>query len=297
MSAAAAPRDQAAGLRARPASPAGFTLAVTSGKGGVGKTCLAVNLALVLSQAGRRTCLFDGDLGLANVDVLLNLRPHGSLRDVLLDGRRLAEVVTPGPAGLQVIPAASGVEALATLAPAARRALGGALVEAGWLADVTILDTGAGISATVLRLVLAADQAALVTTPEPTAITDAYAMLKVLSQRRPALPVALVVNMAEEGGQAREVHAQLARIAGRFLGRDLPLLGWVPRDGCVERAVRVQRPLALYFPHARATESIRALARQVDRGTPPAGPGFWGRLLEPVEEAAAPGRVHAGRLE
>jgi len=158
---------------------------------------------------------------------------------------------------------------------------------------VTILDTGAGISDTVLRLVLAADRVAVVTTPEPTALTDAYAMLKVLTRRRPALPLQLVLNMVEGGSQAREVHAQLARIARRFLGRDVPLLGWVPRDGCVERAVRTQRPLALYFPHARATDALRALAQQVERQGPAAGRGFWERLLAPAAEVdPAP----AGRL-
>jgi flagellar biosynthesis protein FlhG len=275
--------DQAAGLR-RTAERRQWSVAVTSGKGGVGKTSLAVNLALSLAQAGRRTCLVDGDLGLANVDVLLNLHPRHSLREVLVEGRPMAEIVMEGPAGLLVIPAASGVEALGQLSPARRRALHQQLTALGPLADMLVLDTGAGLSPTVLTLALAADEVLVVTTPDPTALTDAYAMIKILTQRRPALPLRLVVNQVEHAEQARDVHGHLDRIARRFLQREVPMAGWVPRDACVERAVREQRPLVLYFPYARASEAVRRLAEGLGR---PSGPGgeFWGRLLA-TEEAA-----------
>ncbi len=284
------PRDQAVGLR-RVAPNRAWSLAVTSGKGGVGKTSLAVNLALALAQMGQRTCLVDGDLGLANVDVLLNLHPRHTLRDVLIHGLTLDEAVVQGPVGLQVIPAASGVEALANLDAAHRATLVARLQRRPGHADLTILDTGAGLSRTVVALTLAADEIFLVTTPEPTAITDAYAMLKILTQRRAEVSVRLLVNLVEHAAQAREVHGHIERIAQRFLKRDVPLAGWIPRDACVERAVCEQRPLILYFPHTRAAEAIRGIAERVAR-TAVRGPcgEFWRRLVESSVTSACPDR-------
>jgi flagellar biosynthesis protein FlhG len=281
-----APCDQAAGLRARQADRPSWSVAVTSGKGGVGKTSLAVNLGLALAQAGRRTCLLDGDLGLANVDVMLNLHPAASLRDVILDDRPLQDAILDGPAGLRVIPAASGIEALANLTAGARRTLSRRLEGLAMLADCTIFDTGAGLSETVLTLTLAADAALVMTTPDPTALTDAYAIIKVLTQRRPKLPIRLVVNLAEDAAQARELHAHLERIVRRFLGRSTPLAGWIPRDACVERAVREQRPLMLYYPYARATDAIRSIALGLEKPAEGEGAdGYWNRLCAPVESA------------
>ena len=218
------------------------------------------------------------------MDVLLNLRPRYSLRDVVAGAKTLEDVVVKGPAGLQVIPAASGVEALANLPAPARRALLARLQGLGSLADVAVVDTGAGLSQTVLSLVLAADEALILTTPEPTALTDAYAMVKVLTMRRSGLPLRLVVNLVEGVAQAREVHDHLDRIVRRFLHRQVPLLGWIPRDGCVERAVREQRPLALYYPYARATEAIQGLARTLGGRQLAEAPGeFWRRLVDPME--------------
>ncbi len=289
------PRDQAAGLRSVGASRP-WSVAVTSGKGGVGKTSLAVNLALALAQIGERTCLVDGDLGLANVDVLLNLHPRHTLREVVTDGLSLDAAVVRGPLGLEVIPAASGVEALANLDGAQRASLVARLQGRTGPADLTILDTGAGLSRTVVALALAADEIFLVTTPEPTAITDAYAMLKVLTRRRAALPVRLLVNLVEHAAQAREIHGHIERIAERFLKRPVPLAGWIPRDACLERAVREQRPLVLYFPHARAAEAIRGIAERLARSAAPGGRGeFWHRLVESSNPSACPDPRAGGR--
>lgn len=277
--------DQAAGLRTA-AARRSWSVAVTSGKGGVGKTSVAVNMALALAKSGERTCLVDGDLGLANVDVLLNLHPRHSLEEVVTKGLSLDEVAVRGPAGLEVIPAASGVEALANLNATRRQLLVGRLHQRSIRPDITILDTGAGLSRTVLTLTLAADEVLVVTTPEPTALTDAYAMIKVLTQRRPELPLRLAVNLVEQAAQAREVHGHVDRIVRRFLGREIALAGWIPRDACVERAVREQRPLMLYFPYARATEAIRGMAERLTRRAMPADrPEFWHRLVESADEA------------
>jgi len=276
--------DQAARLRQTDLPRRSWSIAVTSGKGGVGKTSLAVNLALALAETGRRTCLVDGDLGLANVDVLLNLHPRHSLREVIAGGMPLEEVILQGPAGLEVIPAASGVESLANLGVVARQFLINTLQSLSLRSDVTILDTGAGVSKTVLALTLAADEVLVVTTPEPTAITDAYAMVKILTHRQPTIPVQLIINQAEHIGQAREVHGHLQRIIERFLHREVPMAGWVPRDACVERAVREQRPMVLYFPYARASEAIKGIAARLECPEVPRDRrAFWQRLVESSE--------------
>lgn len=280
------PLDQAAGLRRSLSRGRTWTVAVTSGKGGVGKTSVAVNLALAWAQAGQRTCLLDGDLGLANVDVLLNLHPRHSLRDVVAGTKTLDDVVVQGPAGLRVIPAASGVEALANLTAPRRQVLLTKLQELATLADIAVLDTGAGISRTVLSLILAADESLVLTTPEPTALTDAYAMVKVLTHRCADLPLQIIVNLAENAAHAREVHGHLTRIIRRFLRREVPLAGWIPRDACVERAVLEQRPLSLYFPYARATQAIQGIARSLAarRGGTARRDEFWARLARAAEE-------------
>ena len=276
--------DQAQRLRECQPARGPWTIAITSGKGGVGKTSLAVNLAVTLAQSGRRTCLVDGDLGLANVDVMLNLHPRHSLRDVVTAGMPVEEIILQGPAGLEVIPAASGVEALADLSVVARQFLVKTLQSLSLRSDITVLDTGAGVSKTVLALTLAADQVLVVTTPEPTAITDAYAMVKILSHRRPSIAISLVVNQVEHAGQAREVHGHLHKIIQRFLQRDVPMAGWIPRDACVERAVREQRPMAVYFPYARASEAIQGLAaRLASLDRPVEGRPFWQRLVESAD--------------
>ncbi len=260
------------------------TIAITSGKGGVGKTSLAVNLGLVLAGQGHRVAIMDGDLGLANVDILLGINPAYDLRHVVAGEKELAEVVVTGPSGLRVIPASSGVASMADLGEADRGRLVERLRRAGDLADLLLIDTGAGISRTVLSLVLAADEVLVVTVPEPTAITDAYALIKVIGQERPDLAVRLVLNMVEGACEAQEVYANLQRIIRRFLKCEVGFAGFVPRDPCVPRAVREQKPLSVYFPYARATQCVAALAADLAvaparaKGTP--APDFWGRLVQ-----------------
>jgi flagellar biosynthesis protein FlhG len=283
--------DQAAGLRerARPAAiglrrPGMRTIAITSGKGGVGKSSLAVNLGLALAGQGHRVAIMDGDLGLANVDILLGINPAYDLRHVVSGEKELAEIMVTGPGGLRVIPASSGVASMADLGEADRARLLERLRAAGDVADLLLIDTGAGISRTVLSLVLAADEVLVVTVPEPTAITDAYALIKVVCRERPGLPVRVLLNMVEGAREAQEVYGNLHRIIQRFLKCEAGFAGFVPRDPCVPRAVREQKPLSVYFPYARASQCVAALAADLAaapaRGKATAAPDFWGRVVQ-----------------
>lgn len=273
--------DQARKLRAlRTRQRPVRTIAFTSGKGGVGKSTLVVNVGLVLARQGVRVGVFDGDLGLANIDVLLGLTPKYTLRDVIEGDLELRDIMVPGPHGLQVLPASSGIESLANLDPDQRDRLVAKLATLEQLIDVLLVDTAAGISSTVLSLVLACQEAVVVTMPEPTALTDAYALLKVVSQRNPNHPVRLLVNMAENQRQAEETYLRIERVTNRFLFSRPSFAGYVVRDPCVTKAVQEQKPLTVYYPYAKATRCIHNLAQSL-LALPPAAEGmggFWGRM-------------------
>ena len=293
------PNDQAARLRmlatqrrAEDAAPIGRTarvLAVTSGKGGVGKTSVTVNLAVLLARWGKRVIILDCDLGTANVDVMLGLQSRYSLQHVLSRQRRLEEVLVPGPHGIQVIPGGSGLQELANLSDARREELVATFAELDSRADVLLLDTGAGISDNVLQFVLAAGEALVVTTPEPTAVTDAYALIKVASHvasLRAAsnsgvtaassvgpgsmasgapdpLRLRLVVNQAISESEARETAANIASVVRRFLGVTVEPYGSIPDDPSVARAIRGQAPVVDAFPRSAAARALERLAQRV----------------------------------
>ena len=257
------------------------TIAITSGKGGVGKTSLAVNLGLLLAGEGHRVALLDGDMGLANVDVLLGLAPKYTLRHVVEGQKELHDIMLRGPNGLHVIPASRGVEAMANLAPAEQAKLLGRLEQLEGLIDILLLDTAAGISPTVLSLALAADEAIVVTVPEPTSITDAYAVIKVLSRYRADPRAGILMNMVEGASQAEEMFEQLRRVIRHFLKVEVRFVGHVLRDECVGRAVCEQKPFSVCFPYAKASRSLADLAKTLaasSRCSPQPEP-FWGRMV------------------
>ena len=270
-----------------PAASAGVALrviAVASGKGGVGKTNLTANLAVALARRGLRVCVLDADLGLANLDVLLGLTPTASLRDVLSGERRLADVLIDGPAGIRIVPAASGVEELTALAPAERLRLLDEVETLDGSVDVLLLDTAAGISSNVLYFAAAAADILVVITPEPTALTDAYALIKVLASRYGRREFLVAVNMAAGASDAEAAFARLARVTSRFLRVELEYQGYVPYDDAVPRAVRQQQPVILSAPGTPASLAVGELARRL-AGRSPAVPGgglqfFFRRLLE-----------------
>ncbi|MBM3317809.1 MAG: MinD/ParA family protein [Candidatus Eisenbacteria bacterium] len=240
-----------------------LSIAIAGGKGGIGKTNLAANLAIGMSDLGRRVLLLDGDLSLANVDLLLGLAPRHTLHDVVTGRRRMEEIVLAGPAGVRILPAASGIEEMADLDEVRRERLLRSLARVTGDRDVLIIDTAPGIQAQNLRLARAADEILVVTTPEPPAFADAYATLKVLSAHALARPPRLVVTMARDRGEARRVSERIGRVARRFLGLDLELCGVIPRDAAVARAVRRQQPFVRAYPDSPAAEAIRDLARRL----------------------------------
>jgi flagellar biosynthesis protein FlhG len=295
------PNDQAAGLRllatqqrAQEATPFGRSarvLAITSGKGGVGKTSVTVNLAVVLARLGKRVIILDCDLGTANVDVMLGLHPRYSLQHVLSRQRRLDEVLVEGPHGIKVIPGGSGLQELANLSDSRREELLATFAELDSQADVLLLDTGAGISDNVLQFVLAAGEALIITTPEPTAVTDAYALIKVASQvaaartgagflaQHPtgeaglmpldpgpgdsALRLRLVVNQALNETEARETALNIASVVRRFLDVSVEPFGFLPADPHVTRAIRAQTPVVDAYPRTAVSRAFERLAERV----------------------------------
>ncbi len=272
---------------AQTASAAGEPLrviAVASGKGGVGKTNLAANVAVALARQGLRVCVVDADLGLANLDVVFGLAPRMSLLHVIRGERRLAEVIVDGPAGVRIVPAASGVEELTALGAADRIRL---LDEVDGLdvgLDVLLIDTAAGISGNVLYFTAAAAEALVIITPEPTSLTDAYGLIKVLATRYGRREFLVAVNMAAGAADAETAFGRLARVTERFLGVRLEYQGYVPLDDALPRAVRAQTPVVLAAPSAPASLALVQLARRLG-GRPGTGPNgglqfFFRRLLE-----------------
>jgi len=270
--------------RSRPAGAALHVIAVTSGKGGVGKTNLSVNLAALAARSGSRTLLVDADLGLANSHIVLGITPRYHLGH-LLDGTvGVDEVLADGPDGLKVLAASSGVQEVTRLDDAQKLRLLTALDPLDDRFDVVLVDCAAGIGDNVLFFAGAAQTTLLVVTPEPTSLTDAYAAVKVLSQQGGVRHFAVVVNWASDAEQAREVFQKLARVTSRFLQAQVRYAGFVPRDENVQRSVMAQRPVSDLYPQSPSSRALASLAREVLSWQPPAGLEgglklLWQRLL------------------
>jgi flagellar biosynthesis protein FlhG len=250
-------------------------VAITSGKGGVGKSNIAVNLAIKLSMAGKETILLDADLGLANADVLCNMDLKANLSHVINRSKDLKDVIMHGPGGFGLIGGASGLARMADLTDNDRQRLVDAMAELEQQADVILVDTGAGISPNVLTFTRAADHVLVVTTPEPTAITDAYAVVKVITRQAAAdgnahdgthRRISLLVNQVRSAGEARVVHERIAKVAKQFLNVKVFDAGYVLKDEAVPNAVRRRTPFVVGSPRSAASQCIAHLAMRLEQG-------------------------------
>lgn len=259
--------------------PGARVVAVSSGKGGVGKTTVVVNLALALAQAGHRVALIDADLGTANVDVMLKIDPLFNLSHVISGDKDLQEIMVEGPYGLHVVPGGSGLQELANLNEWQFGRLLTSLAELEKSHDLLLIDTGAGLSKNVTNFFLAADEVVVVTNPEPPATLDAYGLLKVASEQGRKHGIHLVVNRAESPSEAGMVAQKFIETAQKFLDLRVNYLGHVPTDPTVLQAIKKQQPLLVHFPQSVATSSVRRIAQ----------------ALVPQEEAVSAPSVSAPR--
>ncbi len=258
------PGDQAAGLRELTAQRPVRVIAVTSGKGGVGKTNVSVNLSVALSQRGKRVLLMDADLGMANVDVLLGLHPHYNLSHVINGQRALDEILVTGPAGIQVVPAASGVQLMADLKEMEHVGLIRAFSELNQNVDVLIIDTAAGVSPTVVSFCRAAQEVLIVVCDEPASITDAYAMIKMMSRDHGIQRFQVLTNMTHSAQEGRQLFEKLLKVTNRFLDVTLSFYGALPYDEYMKKAIQKQKAVVEAFPRSRSAIAFKNLAGKAD---------------------------------
>lgn len=237
-------------------------ISVTSGKGGVGKTSVVANLALALGQMGQRVLVLDADLGLANLDVMLGLNPRYTIDHLLRGEKRLEEILVPGPGGFQLLPAASGIPELTELDNTQRLLLLDELDALKDRFDVLLIDTGAGISSNVMYFNYAATEKIVLVTNEPTSLTDAYALIKVLTSRYQQKRFKVLINAARNAEEANRIYRHLSLVVDQFLGSpSLDYLGWIPFDRQMPAAVRKQKTVIEQFPKAEASRHILDLAK------------------------------------
>ena len=246
-------------------------ITVTSGKGGVGKSNISVNLAIQLSRLKKRVVILDADFGLANVEVMLGVRPVYNLADMMFRGKSLKEVITPGPEGIGFISGGSGLRELTNLHSDQVKNLVRMMYELDQIADVVIVDTGAGISDKVIDLVLSSSEVLLVATPEPTSITDAYALLKTLCRHQEFYEnnarIHMVANRARSYQEGKELFEKLDAVVEKFLKLHMEYLGHIPYDEKLPRSVMKQQPVSLAFPNASSARAMLELAMLLENGT------------------------------
>ncbi len=239
-------------------------LCFSSGKGGVGKTSIVTNLAMALARKGRNVLILDADLGLANVDVMLGITPKYSIQHVFSGEKRLSDVIMDGPGGIKLLPASSGIQEMCLLDESEKLFLLNEFDSLDEPIDVMLIDNAAGISDTVMYFNMAAEERVVILTPEPTSITDAYALIKVLSQGYQVNEFSIIVNWTNSKKEAQNVFRQLTSVADRFLGfLSFNFLGYVPRDLCIPKSVRQQKAAVEAFPACRASQEFQRIAQVV----------------------------------
>ncbi len=243
--------------------PSARVLAVTSGKGGVGKTNIATNLALCMAASEKRVLLLDADISLGNLDLLLNVRSKYNISHVINGSKRIEQIILRGPRGLRVICGASGLDQLADISETEQHRLIEHLSGLQYASDTIVIDTAAGISNSVVSFCLAADHVLVVTTPEATAMTDAYGMIKVLVRKRYKGPISVVVNMAHSLAEGKTIYQRLADVAARFLQADLYYAGVLLKDERLCAAVRGRQPVVLAYPKSQIASALNAMATRL----------------------------------
>jgi flagellar biosynthesis protein FlhG len=265
--------DQASSLRRMNQSRLIKVIAVTGGKGGVGKTNVTLNTAISLAQQGKRVMVLDADLGLANVDVLLGLRVDKNLSHVLTGECTLDEVLVEGPYGIKIAPATSGSQSMTELTPTEHAGLIRAFSELQSQIDVLIVDTAAGISDMVLSFSKASQDIMMVVCDEPTSLTDAYALIKILNKEHGIFRFKIVANMVRSMREGDELFSKLTKVTNRFLDVALELVAVIPFDENVRKSVRKQKAIVEAFPASPAAMAIRRLAKKAMEWPIPNQPG------------------------
>lgn len=243
-------------------------ITVTSGKGGVGKTSLSVNLAIQLQRLGKKVVIMDADFGLANIEIMLGIRPKYNLADLMFRGKSIHDIITYGPEGIGFISGGSGINEMANLTRDQVFQLIQKMNDLDQLADYIIVDTGAGIGDSVLEFVAASSEVLLVATPEPTSITDAYALLKSLNRNSSYKPgktvVKMIANQVRDRKDADELFNKLGGVVNKFLNIDIEYMGAVPYDSNMQKAVMRQQPISMASPNSVAAKSVEQMARKLE---------------------------------
>jgi flagellar biosynthesis protein FlhG len=260
-------------------------ISVTGGKGGVGKTSVTVNLALALSELGHSVMVLDADLGLANIDVMLGLKPERNLSHVIEGSAELADIVIDGPGHIQIVPASSGTQAMSQLSPIEHAGLIRAFSQIGQKIDYLLIDTAAGISDSVVSFTQASQDILFVVCDEPTSITDAYALMKVLSKDYRLRRFRVLANQVRSPAEGRDVFARLTRVTDRFLDVTIDFVGCIPFDENVRKSIKKQRAFLEAFPRTAASMAMRQIAKKVEGWPLPDAPGghiefFMERLVQ-----------------
>jgi flagellar biosynthesis protein FlhG len=238
-------------------------IAITSGKGGVGKTNISANLAYVLSKMKKKTLIFDADMGLANIDIILGLFPKYNMHHVLLGEKSLGEVIVSGPGGIKILPAASGIQEMAELSKGQKIALMDELNDLNEGFDFMFIDTAAGITSNVLYFNMAAKEIIVVVSPEPTSLTDAYALIKILYNGHDEKRIMLIVNMVKNSYEGREVYQKLSKATERFLDLSIEYLGYIVHDEKVTEAVKQQKMFTEIYPYSQASKCLSSIAKKM----------------------------------
>ncbi|MBA6223166.1 MULTISPECIES: MinD/ParA family protein [unclassified Colwellia] len=255
--------DQASGLRKMQNPEYIKVIAVSGGKGGVGKTNVSLNTAISLAKLGKRVLVLDADLGLANVDVMLGLRVKRNLSHVLSGECELDDIIIQGPAGINIIPATSGTQSMVDLTPAEHAGLIRAFSDMKTKFDILIVDTAAGISDMVLSFCRASQDVLLVVCDEPTSITDCYALMKLLSRDHGLFKFKVVANMVRTPNEGKNLFAKLAKVTDRFLDVTLELVAVIPYDENIRKSVRKQQAIVEAYPNSPASIGLKALAKNI----------------------------------